>query len=144
MDEKHHGWEIFEKVSKIFDENSIEKLNCYLFLGKVVPKNRAFGNSIIFLQQSFRFGSPNPMRTPLAHGEDFSYESISCSKTSETIHFSNAKSVEKAKIYLARVSRKFEEIHCFGRQYTIWPRSGALSLTSEKIICLINETYTMI
>ena len=38
---------------KIFDENSIEKLNFYLFLGKVVAKNRAFGNNINFLQQFF-------------------------------------------------------------------------------------------
>ena len=59
---KTHCWEIF-------DENSIEKLNFYLFLGKVVAKNRAFGNSIIFLQQSFPVGgggfNPPPLRTPL-------------------------------------------------------------------------------
>ena len=36
------GWEIS-------DENSIEKLNFYLFLGKVAATNRAFGNNIIFL-----------------------------------------------------------------------------------------------
>ena len=50
---KTMGWGNFEKMLKIFDENSIEKLNFYLFLGKVVAKNRAFGNSIIFLQQIF-------------------------------------------------------------------------------------------
>ena len=38
---------------EIFDENSIEKLNFNLFLGKVVAKNRAFRNNIIFLQQFF-------------------------------------------------------------------------------------------
>ena len=48
------GWEYFEKILKIFDDNSIEKLNFYLFLGKVVAKNRGFGNNIIFLQQFFR------------------------------------------------------------------------------------------
>ena len=53
----------FEKILEMFDENSIEKLN-YLFLGKVVAKNRAFGNNIIFLQQFFPVGGgvepPNP------------------------------------------------------------------------------------
>ena len=46
----------FEKILEIFDENSIEKLNFYLFLGKVVAKNRAYGNNIISLQQFIRFG----------------------------------------------------------------------------------------
>ena len=58
------GLEIFEKILKIFDENSIEKFNFYLFLGKVVAKTTAFGNNIVFLQQFFRFGRgfepPNP------------------------------------------------------------------------------------
>ena len=40
----------FEKILEIFDENSIEKLNFYIFWGKIVPKNRAFGKNIIFLQ----------------------------------------------------------------------------------------------
>ena len=48
-----NSWEIFDKILEICDENSIEKLNFYLFLGKVVAKNRAFGNSLIFLQQLF-------------------------------------------------------------------------------------------
>ena len=47
------GWGNFEKILKIFDENAIEKLNFYLFLGKFVAKNRNFGNNIIFLQQFF-------------------------------------------------------------------------------------------
>ena len=42
-----------EKISKIFDENSMQKLHFYLFLGKFVAKNRNFGNNIIFLQQFF-------------------------------------------------------------------------------------------
>ena len=45
-------WKILE-ILKIFYENSIEKLNFYLFLGNVVAKNRAFGNNIIFLLQFF-------------------------------------------------------------------------------------------
>ena len=45
----------FEKILKIFDENSIEKLKFYLFWGKVVAKNIAFGNNILFLD-FFRFG----------------------------------------------------------------------------------------
>ena len=47
-------------------------LNFYLFLGKDVAKNRAFGNNIIFLQEFFpvRGGgfeppNPSPLRTPL-------------------------------------------------------------------------------
>ena len=39
---------------KIFDENSIEKLNFIMIFGKFVTKNRAFGNNTIFLQQFFR------------------------------------------------------------------------------------------
>ena len=42
-----------EKILKLFDENSIEKLNFYLFFGKFVAKNRNLGNNIIFLQQFF-------------------------------------------------------------------------------------------
>ena len=50
------GWGNFEKIEKIFDENSIEKLNFYIFFGKFVAKNRAFGNNIIFSTRFFRFG----------------------------------------------------------------------------------------
>ena len=64
-------WGNFEKILKLFDENSIEKLNLYLFFVKYVAKNRNFGNNIIFLQQFFpvRGGvqttKPPPLRTPL-------------------------------------------------------------------------------
>ena len=44
----------FEKTLEIFDENSIEKLNLFIFR-KFFSKNRAFGNNTIFLQQFFRF-----------------------------------------------------------------------------------------
>ena len=47
------GWGNFEKILKIFDENSIAKWNFYLFLGKFFAKNRNFGNNIISLQQFF-------------------------------------------------------------------------------------------
>ena len=57
----------FEKILEIFDENSIEKLNFYIFFGSVA-KTRAFGNNIIFLRQFFRFRgggfSPFPLATP--------------------------------------------------------------------------------
>ena len=46
-------WGKLEKILKISDENSMEKLNFYLFLGNFVAKNRTFGNNIIFLQQFF-------------------------------------------------------------------------------------------
>ena len=44
----------FEKILKIFDENSLEKWN-FLFFRKFVTKNTAFRNNTIFLQQFFRF-----------------------------------------------------------------------------------------
>ena len=60
LDEKHKLLGNFEKILKIFDENSIEKLNFYFYLGKFVTKNRAFGNNTIFLQRFFGFGFPPP------------------------------------------------------------------------------------
>ena len=52
----------FDKILKFFDENSIEKLNFFIFyfsffffFRKFVTKNRAFGNNTIFLQQNFQF-----------------------------------------------------------------------------------------
>ena len=57
-------WGNSEKMLKIFDENSMEKLNFYLFLGKFVGKYRNIGNNIIFLQQFFPvrggLNPPNP------------------------------------------------------------------------------------
>ena len=43
-------WGKFEKLLKVFDVNSMEKLNFYLFLGIFVAKNRNIGNNIVFLQ----------------------------------------------------------------------------------------------
>ena len=58
------GLDIFEKILKVFDKRSIEKVNFYLFLGKVVAKIRACGNNIIFLQECFSgkgtLNPPNP------------------------------------------------------------------------------------
>ena len=60
----------FEKVLKIFDEVSIEKLNFYFIFifnfifRKCVTKNRAFGNNTIFLQQFFRFRGGGISRFP--------------------------------------------------------------------------------
>ena len=53
LDEKQKLLRNLEKILEIYDENSIEKLYIYLFLGKVVAKNRAFLNNIIILQQLF-------------------------------------------------------------------------------------------
>ena len=66
LGEKHKLLRNFEKILEIFDDNSIEKLNFYLFLGKVVAKNRALGNNIIFLQQFFpvRGGVQTPLPPP--------------------------------------------------------------------------------
>ena len=54
LDKKHKLLGNFEKMLKIFDENSIEKLNFIMLFGKFATKNRAFGNNI-FLQQFFPF-----------------------------------------------------------------------------------------
>ena len=52
----------FEKISKVFDENSIEKLNFIMIFEKFATKNRAFGNNTIFLQQFFRLrGGDSPL-----------------------------------------------------------------------------------
>ena len=81
LDEKRKLLGNFEKFLKIFDENSIEKLNFYFififyfifyFFRKFVTKNRAFGNNTIFLQQFFRFRGGGgisplpPLATPLS------------------------------------------------------------------------------
>ena len=59
LDEKHKLLGNFEKILKVFDENSLEKLNFlflfFIFFRKFVTQNRAFGNNTIFLQQFFRF-----------------------------------------------------------------------------------------
>ena len=53
LDENYKLLRNLAKTFEIFDENSIEKLNFYLFLGKPDAKNRAFVNNIIFLQEFF-------------------------------------------------------------------------------------------
>ena len=45
----------FEKFLKIFDKKFDRKIVFLTICGKVVAKNRAFGNNIIFLQQFFPF-----------------------------------------------------------------------------------------
>ena len=49
LDDKHNLLGYFEKILKIFDEFSIEKLNFYFIFyfifRKFVTKNRAFGNN---------------------------------------------------------------------------------------------------
>ena len=78
LDEKIKLLRNFVKTLKIFDANSIEKLNFYfifilnfilnfIFLN-FVTKNRAFGNNTIFLQQFFSLPgagiSPFPLASP--------------------------------------------------------------------------------
>ena len=73
LDEKRKLLGNFEKISKIFDENSIEKLNFYFIFRKFVTKNRAFGNNTSFLQQFFRFRGgfpPFPLAMPLCPAQD--------------------------------------------------------------------------
>ena len=69
LDEKHKLLGNSEKTLEFFDENSTEKLNFYLFLGKVVAKNSAFGNNIVFYNifpVRREFDPPNPpLRAPL-------------------------------------------------------------------------------
>ena len=69
MGENYKLLENFDKTLEIFAENSIEKLNFYIFLGKVVATNRAFGNNIIFLQQFFSGsrGGLNPQPPCVRH-----------------------------------------------------------------------------
>ena len=72
-------WEYFEKILKFFDENSMEKLNFYLFFGKFVAKNRNFGINIIFLQQfSPVRGGLNPPNPP-------AYATAPCNITSDVL-----------------------------------------------------------
>ena len=57
------------EILKIFDENSIGKLNFILIFGKFVTKNRALGNNTTFLQKLFGFGGggfpPSPLNPPV-------------------------------------------------------------------------------
>ena len=46
-------------ILKFFDKNSLEKLIFLSIFGKVVAKNRAFGNNNIFPHQSFQFRGRN-------------------------------------------------------------------------------------
>ena len=59
------------EILRIFDENSIEKMNFYFIFifyfifRKFVTKNRAFGNNTSFLEQFFRFrGGVSPFPLP--------------------------------------------------------------------------------
>ena len=70
LDEKHKFLRIFENILEIFDENSIEKSNFNLFLGKPVATNRAFGNNIIFLQQFLQVGGGSNPLTPPAYATE--------------------------------------------------------------------------
>ena len=61
LDKQHKLLGNSEKILKIFDENSIEKLNFIMIFGKFATKYRAFGNNSIFLQHFFGFGGISPL-----------------------------------------------------------------------------------
>ena len=73
MEESYKLLGNFEKILEIFDENSIEKLNFYQFLGKVVAKNRAFGDNIVFLQQFFPVRGGGGLTPPSAYATESIY-----------------------------------------------------------------------
>ena len=64
------AWKVSERILKIFDENSVEKSNSYLFFGKVDPKNslrKQHQFSTTFFPVQTEGLNPHPMRTPLLH-----------------------------------------------------------------------------
>ena len=63
------GWGNFEKILKSFNENSIEKLNFYLFW-EIFLLQRGIRNTIIFLQQFFRFRRGLNLPNPHAYATD--------------------------------------------------------------------------
>ena len=71
----------FEKILKLFDKNSLEKLNFYLFLEKL-SKNRDLGNNIIFLQQFFQFRRGERSQcSPLAAPMDYKTPKLNLNNT---------------------------------------------------------------
>ena len=54
LDEKQNCWKILRKCER-FGLKFNRKIEFLIIFGKFVTKNRAFGNNIIFLQQSFGF-----------------------------------------------------------------------------------------
>ena len=65
LDKKHKLLGKFEKILKIFDENSIEKLNFIMIFGKFVTKNRASEITPFFYNNFFGFGGDPPLPPPL-------------------------------------------------------------------------------
>ena len=49
-------WENFEKILKVFDKNSLEKLNFYLFLEKLLLKIESSEKTSFFYNSFFNFG----------------------------------------------------------------------------------------
>ena len=56
----------FEKILKILDENSIEKLNFIIMFRKFVTQNRAFGNDTIFRLRRGGDIPPFPLNPPVS------------------------------------------------------------------------------
>ena len=70
LDEERKLLENFEKTLKIFDENSIAKLNFYLFLEKLLLKIEPSDITPLFYNNFFGVGGggdfpPFPLATPL-------------------------------------------------------------------------------
>ena len=79
LDEKRKLLRNFEKILKILEENSIEKMIFSIISGKVVAKYRALENNTRFLQQFFPISggggtfpcSPPPFQAPMERGNNF-------------------------------------------------------------------------
>ena len=67
LDEKHNWLGKFCKSLVKFWWKFNRKIEFLSILGNLVATNRAFGNTIIFLQQFFRFGGLKPLTPPPAY-----------------------------------------------------------------------------
>ena len=64
--EKHKLLGNFEKILKFFDKNSLEKLNFYLFLEKLLLKIEPSEITSFFYNNVFHFGEERSLCSPLA------------------------------------------------------------------------------
>ena len=64
FDEKHNSLGNFEKFLKIFDENSMEKLNFSIFWENLLLKIETSEITSLFYNNSFRFGGGGGVHTP--------------------------------------------------------------------------------
>ena len=128
LDQKRKLLGNFEKILKIFDENSIEKLNFYFIFifilnfilnfifRQFVTQNRAFGNNTSFLQQFFRFGGRGNF-TPFPPGYALGWNAVIYSVMPQVILpwmvnvcATQIPSVFKNRFPAFRVRRNFERV----------------------------------